>query len=75
MPDTATGFTQTLGLPMAGDPPLKMAVQRSGRLTQDTLDLLHAIGLQFESYGQRLFSQRRHEHHQEEQHRGFPQHS
>ncbi|MDQ3226884.1 MAG: ATP phosphoribosyltransferase [Chloroflexota bacterium] len=33
-----------------------MAVQRSGRLTQDTLDLLHAIGLQFESYGQRLFS-------------------
>ena len=25
-------------------------------LTQDTLDLLHAIGLEFESYGQRLFS-------------------
>src|SRR5690349_18845378 len=40
----------------AGDPALKLAMQRSGRLTQDTLDLLHAIGLQFESYGQRLFS-------------------
>ncbi|HEX5497919.1 MAG TPA: ATP phosphoribosyltransferase, partial [Thermomicrobiales bacterium] len=37
-------------------PGLKLAMQRSGRLTQDTLDLLHAIGLQFESYGQRLFS-------------------
>ena len=40
----------------AGAPRLKLAMQRSGRLTQDTLDLLHAIGLQFESYGQRLFS-------------------
>ncbi len=39
-----------------GAPTLKLAMQRSGRLTQDTLDLLHAIGLQFESYGQRLFS-------------------
>src|SRR5215216_7840093 len=56
MPDATTGFKQTLGLPPSGDPPLKMAVQRSGRLTQDTLDLLHAIGLEFESYGQRLFS-------------------
>ncbi len=35
---------------------LKLAVQRSGRLTDDTLALLHAIGLEFESYGQRLFS-------------------
>lgn len=35
---------------------LKLAVQRSGRLTDDTLSLLHAIGLEFESYGQRLFS-------------------
>ena len=56
MPEPTTGFKQTLGLPLGGDPSLKMAVQRSGRLTQDTLDLLHAIGLQFESYGQRLFS-------------------
>src|SRR5215213_10431073 len=56
MPDATTGFKQTLGRPPTADPPLKMAVQRSGRLTQDTLDLLHAIGLQFESYGQRLFS-------------------
>ena len=35
---------------------LKLAVQRAGRLTEDTLALLHAIGLEFESYGQRLFS-------------------
>ncbi|MDQ3692552.1 MAG: ATP phosphoribosyltransferase [Chloroflexota bacterium] len=39
-----------------GGPRLKLAVQRSGRLTRDTIDLLHAIGLEFESYGQRLFS-------------------
>ncbi len=56
MPDATTGFKQTLSRSPTGDLPLKMAVQRSGRLTQDTLDLLHAIGLQFESYGQRLFS-------------------
>lgn len=36
--------------------PLRLAVQRSGRLTEETLGLLHAIGLEFESYGQRLFS-------------------
>lgn len=46
--------------PLASDEPaadqLKLAVQRSGRLTEPTLDLLHAIGLEFESYGQRLFS-------------------
>jgi len=35
---------------------LKLAVQRSGRLTDDTLKLLRSIGLEFESYGQRLFS-------------------
>ena len=35
---------------------LKLAVQRSGRLTEETLSLLHSIGLEFESYGQRLFS-------------------
>ncbi len=35
---------------------LRLAIQRSGRLTEQTLDLLHAIGLEFESYGQRLFS-------------------
>ena len=40
-----------------GNPPLKLAMQRSGRLTNDTMDLLRAIGLEFESYGQRLFSQ------------------
>lgn len=39
-----------------GSRPLRLAVQRSGRLTDETLGLLHAIGLEFESYGQRLFS-------------------
>jgi ATP phosphoribosyltransferase len=39
-----------------GARPLRLAVQRSGRLTEETLGLLHAIGLEFESYGQRLFS-------------------
>jgi ATP phosphoribosyltransferase len=56
MPEAPAGFKQTLDLSPTGVQPLRMAVQRSGRLTQDTLDLLHAIGLQFESYGQRLFS-------------------
>lgn len=39
-----------------GDSRLRLAIQRSGRLTDDTLSLLHLIGLEFESYGQRLFS-------------------
>jgi ATP phosphoribosyltransferase len=56
MPDSSTGFEQTLIASPTGELPLKLAVQRSGRLTEPTLDLLHAIGLQFESYGQRLFS-------------------
>jgi ATP phosphoribosyltransferase len=56
MPDPTAGFEQTLTTSPTGELPLKLAVQRSGRLTEPTLDLLHAIGLQFESYGQRLFS-------------------
>lgn len=35
---------------------LRLAVQRQGRLTEKTLALLHAIGLEFESYSPRLFS-------------------
>jgi len=35
---------------------LKLAVQRNGRLTDETLKLLRGIGLEFESYGQRLLS-------------------
>lgn len=35
---------------------LKLAVQKGGRLTDETLDLLRAAGLEFESYRQRLFS-------------------
>ena len=57
MPNPAAGFASALDHGGARGPRLKLAVQRSGRLTDDTLDLLRAIGLQFESYGQRLFSQ------------------
>lgn len=42
-----------------GDKRLKLAIQRSGRLTDHTIGLLKQIGLSFESYGQRLFSQTR----------------
>jgi len=41
---------------MAAYEGLRLAVQRQGRLTEGTLALLHAIGLEFESYSQRLFS-------------------
>jgi len=54
MSDFAAGFAPPDG--GAGEPRLKLAVQRSGRLTDETLGLLRAIGLGFESYGQRLFS-------------------
>ena len=47
--DTSTGSATDPGA-------LRLAMQRSGRLTEDTLDLLRGIGLEFESYGQRLFS-------------------
>jgi ATP phosphoribosyltransferase len=54
MPETNAGF---FGADLdPGEGRLRLAVQRSGRLTDDTLGLLHAIGLDFESYGQRLFS-------------------
>lgn len=56
MPDTTLGFDQALMSSPTGETPLRLAVQRSGRLTDHTLNLLRAIGLQFESYGQRLFS-------------------
>jgi ATP phosphoribosyltransferase len=42
-----------------GDNRLKLAIQRSGRLTDHSIGLLKQIGLSFESYGQRLFSQAR----------------
>jgi ATP phosphoribosyltransferase len=35
---------------------LRLAIQKEGRLTEDTLALLRAIGLEFESFGRRLFS-------------------
>lgn len=35
---------------------VKLAIQRNGRLTESTLSLLHHAGLEFESYGQRLFT-------------------
>ncbi len=42
-----------------GEGRLKLAVQRKGRLTEDTLRLLQSIGLEFETYGQRLLTQAR----------------
>lgn len=39
-----------------GDNRLRLAIQRNGRLTDDTLKLLRLIGLEFESYGQKLLS-------------------
>lgn len=43
-------------LDVLGKGSLKLAIQRSGRLTDPTLGLLHSIGLDFESYGQKLVS-------------------
>lgn len=42
-----------------GEDNVKLAIQRSGRLTDHTLGMLRQIGLNFESYGQRLFSRAR----------------
>lgn len=42
--------------PATSDGTLKLAMQRSGRLTDDTLALLRSVGLSVESYGQRLFA-------------------
>ncbi len=36
---------------------VKLAMQRNGRLTDETVGLLHSVGLAFETYGQRLFSE------------------
>jgi len=54
MPDLIAGLTPLRATTVA--PRLKLAVQRSGRLTDESLGLLRSIGLGFESYGQRLFS-------------------
>src|SRR5215831_14034349 len=35
---------------------LRLAIQKEGRLTEDTLALLRSIGLEFESFRRRLFS-------------------
>lgn len=35
---------------------LKLGVQKKGRLTEETIGFLRSAGLEFESYGQRLFS-------------------
>lgn len=37
-------------------PRLRLAIQKEGRLTEQTLGLLRSVGLEFESYKQRLFS-------------------
>jgi ATP phosphoribosyltransferase len=36
--------------------PLKLALQKEGRLSQSSTDLLHSVGLEFDSYRQRLFA-------------------
>ena len=38
---------------------IRLAIQKSGRLTEPTLELLRHVGLNFDSYGQRLFSKAR----------------
>ena len=35
---------------------LKLAIQKNGRLTEETINFLRSTGLEFESYQQRLFS-------------------
>jgi ATP phosphoribosyltransferase len=35
---------------------IKLALQKEGRLSQASTDLLHSVGLQFDSYRQRLFA-------------------
>src|SRR5437588_1919573 len=36
--------------------PVKLALQRTGRLSDGSTQLLHSVGLQFDSYQQRLFA-------------------
>ena len=52
------GGSNPLSHPMAdiNDKNLKLAVQKDGRLTDETLELLRKSGLDFGSYKQRLFS-------------------
>src|SRR6266567_8353788 len=35
---------------------VKLALQREGRLSQSSTDLLHTVGLEFDSYRNRLFA-------------------
>ena len=37
-------------------PRLRMAIQKDGRLTEPTVELLRSVGLDFDAYGQRLYS-------------------
>src|SRR5437588_12465784 len=36
--------------------PVKLALQRTGRLSDGSTQLLHSVGLQFDSYQQKLFA-------------------
>jgi len=49
-----------MGRLMAGERPgersVKLALQRNGRLAESSTELLHMVGLEFDSYGQRLFA-------------------
>lgn len=54
----ASGFFILINQPMANlnNKNLKLAIQKQGRLTDETLEFLRKSGLEFESYKQRLFS-------------------
>jgi ATP phosphoribosyltransferase len=39
-----------------GKPRLRLAIQKDGRLTEQTVALLRGVGLEFDAYGQRLYS-------------------
>src|SRR5579859_4167319 len=36
--------------------PIKLSLQRQGRLSESSIELLHRVGLEFDSYRQRLFA-------------------
>jgi ATP phosphoribosyltransferase len=45
-----------MALDKLGNRTIKLALQREGRLSQSSTDLLHTVGLEFEGYRQRLFA-------------------
>ncbi len=58
MPDSVSGSSARLSSNANSEehPRLRLAIQKEGRLTDHTLSLLRSVGLDFDSYKQRLFS-------------------